>query len=302
MSKHRNELLLGVFMVGALGLLGFLSVAVGGIRLGNGIHVTARFANASGLVKDAAVEIAGVGVGSVESLSVAGNQAVVHLFIRKDAHVRQDVSATIRAKSLLGEKYLELIPHSDTAPLLADGDTIASTSVPVEIDQLVTSLGPVIKDVDPQDIAVIVHSLASTLRDHPGELGTTLDQASQLVTRANQLLAANGDHLSDMVAHLDAVSSRADTLLSSNSGHIDRIAGNLDVTSARMPHLADAAQSALADLPGTLTELKGLSRRLNADLDKLDPLVDQASKMNESKLRKFTHQIFRDDGITVHLF
>ena len=70
MSQYRNEVMLGGFILLAGGLLAAMSVAVGGFNFQEGIHVKARFSNATGLVKDAAVTVAGVQVGHVESLSV----------------------------------------------------------------------------------------------------------------------------------------------------------------------------------------------------------------------------------------
>src|SRR5688500_12095225 len=103
MKRVNNEVMLGAFIVGAGGLLAYMSIAVGGFNMTPGVHVTAKFSNASGLVKDASVSVAGVEVGHVEGLTVEHDKAVVKLFLNKEAHIRSDVVAAVRAKSLLGE-------------------------------------------------------------------------------------------------------------------------------------------------------------------------------------------------------
>lgn len=110
-----DEVKLGVFVLIVLAMLAYLSLKIGGVGVGESIHASVSFADAAGLVKDAAVNIAGVHVGTVRRLIVEGRRARITMTLLPEAKVREDAVATIRAKSLLGEKYLEIIP-SPTPP------------------------------------------------------------------------------------------------------------------------------------------------------------------------------------------
>ncbi|MBO9542258.1 MCE family protein [bacterium] len=280
--KLWNDVALGAFILAALGLLAYMSVAVGGLKLGKAIIVTAKFDNAAGLVKDGAVMIAGVNVGSVESLSVAHDKALVKLRLKTDADIRQDVKAAIRMKSLLGEKYIELLPQSESAPLLKDGETIGQTDVPVEVDELMKYVGPVLKDVDPKDLSSIVHSLATTLGGRGESMGKTLDTAGNTLATLDRILTKNEDKLAHMIDSLDRTADAAPSLIN----RLDRMTSDLEpATKAlgkRGPDLLARLDRASVELAPTVTALgkKGPALIDHADqtLVALDPTLTKLPK------------------------
>lgn len=268
--KHTGDVMLGAVILAALGLLAYMAIAVGGLKFGNAVHVSAEFDNATGLVKEGAVMIAGVNVGSVESLSVRHDKAVVKLRLRQDAQIRQDVKAAIRAKSLLGEKYVELLPQSEDAPLIAEGAVIADTTVPVEVDELMTHLGPVIKDIDPKDLQAIVRSVAQGLNGQGPQLASAITSGASALTRLDGMLARNEGKLDSMVASLDSLGRNADSLLTRNEKR-------LDATLALTPDLLKRLDRLGTQLDPTMTALAdkgpGLVNRLDRMGAQLDPTL-----------------------------
>lgn len=304
--KLLNDVALGAFIVSALGLLAYMSIAVGGLKVGHAIVVSAKFDNAAGLVKDGAVMIAGVNVGSVDSLAVAHDKALVKLRLKINADVRQDVKAAIRMKSLLGEKYIELLPQSDTAPMLANGDVISETTVPVEVDELMKQIGPVLKDVDPKDLSAIVHSLARSLDGRGEKIGQTIDNANETLGTLNRLLTKNEGSLNRLVSSLDQTASQAPDLVS----RLDRIAAHLEPSAkaletrgpslvARLDRLSEQLEPATAALakkgPGlidktdrTLTALEPSLARLPRTLDAANPSLAKLPKTLDTLERLVT--------------
>lgn len=286
--KLFNDVALGAFIVSALGLLAYMSIAVGGLKVGNAIVVSAKFDNAAGLVKDGAVMIAGVNVGSVDSLQVAHDKALVKLRLKTDAHVRSDVKAAIRMKSLLGEKYIELLPQSESAPMLQSGDTIAETTVPVEVDEVMKQIGPVLKDVDPKEVSAIVHALAKSLDGRGETIGATLDNANETMVTLNRFLTKNEDSLSRMVASLDSASSKAPGLVD----RLDRLSASLEPAAksletrgpsliARLDRVSEQLEPATAALakkgPGLIDKTDRTLAALEPSLTRLPKTLDAAS-------------------------
>lgn len=324
-KKINNEVLLGGFIVVAGGMLAAMSVAVGGLNMAAGVHVTARFTNASGLVKDAMVSVAGVQVGKIERLEVDHDQAVVHLFVNKDANIRKDVEAVIRAKSLLGEKYLELRPQSKDAALMRDGDQVMVTRPSVEVDEVLAALGPVIKKVDPNDIATIVHVAATTLDGQQGNLQKAVANASAITDQVNDYLKKNRGHLDQASSSLASLAANGDQMLRANRGKVDatmarvdhlsgvldretpslvakgqRIASNVDGIAATVnreaPGLAkgakqtmDNANAALVKVPKTLDNMNHLTDGVNTTMGKVNPLLDKANSLTSKDVENFTH-------------
>lgn len=323
MKKYNNEVMLGGFIVAAGGLLAYMCMAVGGFSMTPGVHVTARFANASGLVKDASVDVAGVEVGHIESLAVDGNQAVIKLFLRSDAHIRKDAAAVIRAKSLLGEKYLELRPESATAPELQNGDTITHTVASVEVDELLASLGPLMKNIDPKDVATIVHVVAKTANDQGDSLEATVHNAAQISQQVNEMLTANKHNVNAIATHVASMTQQGDAMLTAKRPAIERTVANVDhvagVLSAETPGLTKKAnhiagtvdqlattlnQSApalarnadktLAKLPATLDGMQNLTK-------KASPLLDKANAFDDAKMRRMAENVLLKTGVKIYV-
>jgi len=81
MSSISAEAKVGLFVLAALIILGYMSFRVGeyGFGLKKGYPVNVVFDNATGLEKDASVQIAGVEVGRVDNISLKDGKALVTL-------------------------------------------------------------------------------------------------------------------------------------------------------------------------------------------------------------------------------
>ena len=67
----RNEIAVGVLLLAAMALLGWMALKVGALRrVTEEVHVSAHFADVTGLPEGAAVQVAGVPVGRVTDLRV----------------------------------------------------------------------------------------------------------------------------------------------------------------------------------------------------------------------------------------
>ena len=104
-------------LIGAVVLLvaaGFLAYAIAhsGRSAPAGYQLYARFDHIDGLAVGSDVRVAGVKVGSVDSATIDPKtyQAVVGLTVRDDLKLPKDSSAVITSESLLGGKYLALVP------------------------------------------------------------------------------------------------------------------------------------------------------------------------------------------------
>ena len=100
--KIDGELLVGVLLLGIVAGLGYVSIHLGQIELGSGSYpVYADFINAGGLQDGAVIELAGVEIGRVETVALAGHKARVTLKIRGDIPLQEDAQAAIKTKGLI---------------------------------------------------------------------------------------------------------------------------------------------------------------------------------------------------------
>ena len=258
-TSRRNELLVGGLVLLAGLIFTWMSIQVGALKaLGDTIEVTATFEDAAGLVEDAAVKVAGVKVGGVKDLSVDFDKAVVTLVLDAKAGLRNDVRAQVRARSLLGEKFIALTPQTKTAPLLGDGDSIKTIGT-VDIDQLVTAIGPLLAEVRPEDMAKLVEAAGSIL-------GTV--DIDELVTAIGPLLAEVRPE--DMAKLVEAAGS----ILGTVEAEAPELVDEAKTLLGRLNEMASIAPSIKTEVPAALADVRTAARRLDATITKVDGLLD----------------------------
>jgi phospholipid/cholesterol/gamma-HCH transport system substrate-binding protein len=136
--KIDKELAVGVFLLIGIFSLIYISVRLGKLEvLGHeGYILYASFENAGGLKSGANVEIAGVKIGTVESVKLNNYQALVGLTVSRGVKIQDDAIASIKTAGLLGEKYVEITPGASDK-LLGNGSTIRETESAIDIQELI---------------------------------------------------------------------------------------------------------------------------------------------------------------------
>ncbi|MDP3181284.1 MAG: outer membrane lipid asymmetry maintenance protein MlaD [Desulfobaccales bacterium] len=139
MKKGNLELVVGVFVLTGLACLAYLAIHLGKLEVfGSGYHVTAEFDNISGLKSGAAVEVAGVEVGRVESIQISsGDRARLVLRLEPGLKIHDDAIASIRTKGIIGDKFVKLSP-GNSDKLIPPGGKIRDTESAVEWEELIS--------------------------------------------------------------------------------------------------------------------------------------------------------------------
>lgn len=114
----------------------------------NGQHYTLVFDNAVGLKPDSPVSVAGVDIGSIDEVKLVNNLAHVDIVLNPEAKIYPGAKAEIRARSLLGEKYVALHPGPSSPKTLDNGAIIANNPSPIDVDQVVLEVGSLMAKVN----------------------------------------------------------------------------------------------------------------------------------------------------------
>lgn len=330
---NRTHIGLGIFVLGTLGLLIWLAQTIGAIGTGGGNRYTVRLDHAAGLVESNAVKIAGVSVGHVEEIRVDHDIAVLTLLVDEEIVLRTDTRAIVRAKSLLGEKYLQIEPGTKDGPVLENGGEITDVGVHFEVDQVLNALQPILGGED--SIAAVLGPLAQKLSelldDATGKSGKppiiTREEIDLLVDDVKATSASARRIVEGNEADITAIIKSTRTLvedprLSRTLGHVDSLAATAD---ERLPKLLDRTEEALAKLEkladivddrraekiGTIIDDAAVSaanlRKISADMKdvgkKIEPLLDdlatlakRATAIDGELLRKFLQK----EGVKVY--
>ena len=138
-ERTRVNVAVGLFVLIGVLALGYLSVKLGRVSIlgGGGYAVTAEFPSVGGLKPGSTVEIAGVEIGRVESITLKDYQALVTLRINSGVKLQDDAIASIKTKGLIGEKYLRISPGG-SEKLIPPGGRIREVEAPVDFEELLS--------------------------------------------------------------------------------------------------------------------------------------------------------------------
>ncbi|MEA1971049.1 MAG: MlaD family protein [Thermodesulfobacteriota bacterium] len=258
MSSISTEAKVGLFVLAALIILGYMSFRVGeyGFGLKKGYLVNVVFDNATGLEKDASVQIAGVEVGRVDEISLKNGKALVTLRMLPSVKLEKDVEAKIKSYGILGDKYVDIVPGTEGETYISAGGDIVRTEQQADIDKLLRELGTIAGDV-----MEVTASLKNVLGNTEGEanLKAIVENTRSITENLNRVVTQNDEKLNLMITNLGEASAemrKAFAALNSVVGRIDNGEGTI----------------------GQLVENKDVFDNLNQTLASIRDITDKINK------------------------
>jgi len=141
MKKSSIETSVGIFVLIGIFCVSYLTIKLGQVEwFGKDSYIVySRFASISGLKAGATVEMAGIQIGSVRSISLDQERqvALVEMKIEKGVVLTDDVIASIKTSGLIGDKYIMLSPGGSDI-VLKSGDMIINTKPALDLEEMVS--------------------------------------------------------------------------------------------------------------------------------------------------------------------
>ena len=144
MSGNVIETVMGAVVLVAAALFLFFAYTTSQVRAVDGYTVTAQFTRVDGIRDGSDVRIAGVKVGSItaENLDPKTYLATLKMTINPEYKLPEDTVAEVISSSLLGDKYLALVPGGSEKNIPPGGQikyTQATASLEDLIGQMIFS-------------------------------------------------------------------------------------------------------------------------------------------------------------------
>jgi phospholipid/cholesterol/gamma-HCH transport system substrate-binding protein len=164
--------------------------------------IKAEFAQAAGLRKGDPVDVAGLQVGQVRSMRLAGDHVEVSLNVHSSVHLGPDAHAAIKVSTLLGSKYVDLAPGNGAG---LPGDQIAEsdTSVPYDLADVIQVGTPKFENLDTARLAQTLDTLNQQFGDTSPMAAQALDSIGALTTVINN----RRDEFDGLLKNLSKVTS-----------------------------------------------------------------------------------------------
>jgi phospholipid/cholesterol/gamma-HCH transport system substrate-binding protein len=281
----------GIFTVVMAMLTAFLFFIFGQYRTGATTGYSAVFTDVSRLKAGQSVRVAGIRVGTIDSVSLQPDKKVVVKFdADRSIVLTEGTRAAVRYLNLVGDRYLELVEGpGSTKHLPAGGQIPVNRTAPaLDLDLLLGGLKPVTQGLNARDVNALTSGLLQVFQGQGG----TLDSLFAKTTSFSNALADNDqtvqqliDNLNTVVAYIDkeggnfsAAIDRLERLVSGLSDDRNTIASAIDALDKGTVSLADLLASARPPLSGTIAQLNRLAPILDGDRDRLDAAIAKAPK------------------------
>jgi phospholipid/cholesterol/gamma-HCH transport system substrate-binding protein len=254
------EARVGLLVLVALVLLGGFLFVLGGFSFGDRYVLNADFDNPGAVKPGAPVTIAGIKVGTVDSIELTPGRvdpetrrrSLVRMKLAIEPEygdmIREDCLVFVTSQSVLGEQIVAIDPGNPDKPALPDGSAVRGVDPP-RLD-LALALGYELLD------AIVV-----ALRENREDLTGIIGNLAGILRSLNHVLSEHEDELGDIVVHAEQAFEDATALTSAirervEAGEVTRIVRNLDrslaVLASDLDPLLDDAQGAASSLRATL--------------------------------------------------
>ncbi|ORA11443.1 mammalian cell entry protein [Mycobacterium arosiense ATCC BAA-1401 = DSM 45069] len=244
---------------------------------------------------DSNVLLRGVPVGKVTAVDATVSSATIHFYIEDQYPVPVDSDVRLDNLSALGETYIELEPRSTVGPLLRDGQRIAAEKIkqPPSISELATSVGRVLKQLDPQQLSRVIGEADTGLPD-PGAVAPNLARSSMLLRNVTADFKGQGRALLDNFQSLLQNAEFVGPALAEAAPPIRDLAPPLRViwNDALATVGLTLRPEGVADFSAFITRIQKFLDDRGADLRILGEATSENVKLIASSLRNFdTSQI-----------
>ncbi|TQR86604.1 MCE family protein [Mycobacterium hodleri] len=243
--------------------------------------ITAYFTSATSIYPGDEVRVAGVKVGTIESIEPQGAQAKLTLAVDRGVPIPADAKAVIMAQNLVAARYVQLAPaYEDSGPTMPDGARIGveRTAVPVEWDQVKDQLMRLATDLGPVNDAS----------------GTSLNR---FIDSAANAMNGNGDKLREAIAQLSGVGR----ILADGSGNVVEIIKSLQTFVGALRDSNTEIVQFQNRLASVTSVVDGSRNDLDAALTNLSTAVVDVKRFIAGSRDQTSEQLQRLNNVTQNL-
>ncbi|MFW0787012.1 MCE family protein [Gordonia sp. CPCC 206044] len=261
----------GAFTAVMLLVGAFLLLVFSDHRSGGTARYGAVFTDASGLRSGDTVRIAGVRVGTVDDVSLVGDNRVrVEFDVDDGLGLPTGTGAAVRYLNLVGDRYLELTEGKGVGMMSAGAEIPAGRTTPaLDLDVLLGGLKPVIDGLEPSQVNALSSAVLNVLQGQRGNVRTLFASSASLFRTLGKntgVVQDLIDQLTKVMATLSADRDRfGDTI-----DRLDTLIGGLSRERDPIGSAITALDNGTATVAGLLTEARP---PLSADIDHLSRLA-----------------------------
>ncbi|GAB3910828.1 MCE family protein [Kibdelosporangium lantanae] len=265
--RSRNPITIGITGLVVIALVLLAAVYSDDLPIiGGGTSYKAEFSEAAGLKPGDEVRVAGVKVGKVSDVKLAGSSVEVGFKV-KDAWIGDRTRAAIKIKTLLGQKFLALEPDGTGNADPSQPIPRSRTMAPYDVLEAFRGLADTVNNIDTPQLAQSFEVLANTFADTPDNVKGALDGLQAL----SKTISSRDTEL----AHLLDNTSQITQTLADRDAEVQKLLTDGNLLLDELRKRKDAIDKLLTGTQTLAKELKGLVEDNNKQLDPVLTQLDQ---------------------------
>ncbi|MFA4081380.1 MCE family protein [Mycobacteroides salmoniphilum] len=199
--EEYNKIWLGTISLVVIAAIVVASGLIGRLALGQTAY-RAEFAQAAQIRPGDQVTVAGISVGTVNDLKLAGDRVIVRFNVRNDVHLGSDTRAAIKLTTILGSRYVQLSPAGGSV-LASRTIGLANTSVPYDLQKTLADATSTFEQIDADHIAESMTTMSHSLDGVPEALPQALANLKSL----SLVVSGRRDQIGTLLSSADSVTT-----------------------------------------------------------------------------------------------
>lgn len=294
------------FKVGALLLAALLAsgvlyrVIVQRASGSNGYHVFALFHDASGLVPRSRVTMAGIPVGTIETIRLQNGMARVEMVINRDVQLFGDATVSRKSSSLLGEYHIVVAPGTQGLARVEEGGQVRVLQEGATTDDILQNVNAITLRV-----RAITDRLGDVFGTEEGrrQMAETLRNLQETTAEANRLVHANTDTITHALRNVDHITTQADPRIRSMLDNLNTASARVDrILAENQPGIretVDGVRDSVGDVRETMRNARAASSDLRETLAHVNHISDgmERGEGTVGRLLRDDHLVNEVEGV-----
>ncbi|WP_199434444.1 MCE family protein [Qaidamihabitans albus] len=287
-----------IFIVVTVVFTAILGISIANVNLNDTKTYSARFTDATMVLPNDDIRIAGVRVGQVKDVRIVDRrQAEVEFEVDEGRRLPAGVTATIKFRNLVGQRYISLDKGvGDPGRYLEPGDTIPvdRTKPALDLTELFNGFKPLFRALNPEDVNKLSYEIIQVLQGEGGTVESLLAHTASLTTTIAEKDQVIGQVIDNLNSVLETVNARTPQL----SDLIVRLQQFVSGLASDRQQIGDAVE-AIGQLSTTTAGLLGEVREplrqdiealgtLTRNLNESEPLVEHFIQFLPEKVSRLT--------------
>lgn len=297
----------GAFTIGGLMMLSSAVFTLGNFNFNSEDDIVffANFKQVLGLSPQADVKVNGITVGKVDDLVSAGNSVTVVMRVSPDTKIPTDSKVTITSVGVMGEKFVNIIPSTDTGEYVKNGDYLFGVEE-AGMNAMFENLNKVMSKVED-----LIGSVQNIIGDDSFQksIPTMVDNMKEATEHINGMTAAveriaegNEGNVNQMVNQMNGIlesMNRSMGTVEHMMTNIDQFAGNpqtVEDLKTTLKNISDTSRNVASmtenldkfasdpkvteDLKATLSNARSITEHADKILGKVEGVSDKVSKID----------------------